>query len=333
MIEFIASQLGIPISNARILFDQWLDMAMNTLSQGKPVTLNGLGTFTYENNELKFAPEAGLELDVNRAYAGLEPLPEEKLGPAKITESDFDDPFMEIIAPKYLDPNRGVEPESVEEVEASGDDVRADDDIRAIHELPLAEEPVLETPLDEAPAPARASKPIPLASKSPNVMAWVVAALILVVALTGGWYAVQWYSNTLESEMATSSDPQSATSTTTTTETETTDIPRPEPVAVEPTSPIASVEFGLRGAVNPIDGRVYAIIVHSLPTVAQSQAECAKIVALGLRCSVVPAERNGVPTFRVGIGQFESVEHANRSVGELPERYQTPGNFFITRIQ
>lgn len=332
MIEFIASQLGIPISNARILFDQWLDAAMNTLSEGKPVTLNGLGTFTYENNELKFAPDAGLERDVNRAYAGLEPLPEEKLGPAKLTESDFDDPFMEIIAPKYLDPNRDVEPERVHDASGVGAD-----DVRVIHELPLADEPVYETPVEETipetpldePTPAPTPKPIPLATKSPNAMAWVVAALILVVALVGGWYAVQWYGKTLETEMATATPASTSEEQQAETEAET----EPEPVAAELTSPIARPEFGLRGAVNPLEGRVYAIIVHSLPTEAQSQAECAKIVALGLRCSVVTAERNGATTFRVGIGQFESVENATRSVGELPERYQTPGNFFITRIQ
>jgi hypothetical protein len=324
MIEFIATQLGIPISNARILLDQWLDTAMNTLSEGKPVTLDGLGTFTYENNELKFKADAGLELDVNRAYAGLEPLPEDKLGPAKLTESDFDDPFMEIIAPKYLDPNRDAEPESVEEeVEASGDEVRE------IHELPILEtpleEPLHETPLEEPLQDEPAPKPIPLATKSPNLMPWVVAALILVVVLVGGWYAVQWYGSTLETEMASTGTSENMTATA--------EEPTSEPVAAEPTSPIATPGFGLRGAVNPLEGRVYSIVVHSLPTEAQSQAECAKIVALGLRCSVVPAERNGATTFRVGIGQFESVESANRSVGELPERYQTPGNFFITRIQ
>ncbi len=322
MIEFIASQLGIPISNARILFDQWLDTAMNTLSEGKPVTLDGLGTFTYENNELKFKADAALELDVNRAYAGLEPLPEEKLGPAKFTESDFDDPFMEIIAPKYLDPNRDVEPERVDEVAevrgdvradqvAAAEDVFADEPVAAIHELPSTDEPA----------------PIPLATKSPNLMPWVVAAVILIVVLAGGWYGVQWYESTLESEMATSGTSENVTATAPA------EVQQPETVAAEPTSPIARPEFGLRGAVNPLEGRVYSIVVHSLPTVTQSQAECAKIVALGLRCSVVPAERNGATTYRVGIGQFESVEHATRSVGELPERYQTPGNFFITRIQ
>lgn len=288
MIEFIASQLGIPISNARILYDQWLDTTMNMLSEGKPVTLGGLGTFTYNKKTLRFKPDAGLELDVNRAYAGLEPLPEEKLGPAKLTESDFDDPFMEIIAPKSYQPEN-VEEEPLDEPAAS------------IHELPLTDEP--------------------------NIKPWVVAALILAVVLIGGWYGVQWYGNTLESEMANSGVSKNVTATATAEEQQS------ELVTVEPTSPIATPEFGLRGAVNPLDGRVYAIIVHSLPTESQSQAECAKIVALGLRCSVVHAERNGVATFRVGIGQFESVEIANRSVGELPERYQTPGNFFITRIQ
>lgn len=330
MIEFIATQLGIPISNARILLDQWLDTAMNTLSEGKPVTLDGLGTFTYENNELKFKADAGLELDVNRAYAGLEPLPEEKLGPAKLTESDFDDPFMEIIAPKYLDPNRDAEPESVEEeVETPLDEpVAASEDVFADEPVAVAEDVFADEPIqDEAPAPAPAPKPIPLATKSPNLMPWVVAALILVVVLVGGWYAVQWYGSTLESEMASTGTSENVTATETAAE------PTSEPVAAEPTSPIATPGFGLRGAVNPLEGRVYSIVVHSLPTEAQSQAECAKIVALGLRCSVVPAERNGATTFRVGIGQFESVESANRSVGELPERYQTPGNFFITRIQ
>ncbi len=304
MIEFLAEQLGIPTSNARILYDQWLENAMNTLSDEKPLVIAGLGTFTFENNEIRFKADESLELDVNRSYAGLEPLPEEKLGPAKFTETDFEDPFMEIIAPKYLELNR--EPKPVSE---------------PIHvpvpePAPVEEEVVAEVELE--PEPETIKEPV---EKAPlNLVPWIYAAVILVVLAVGGYFGIEAYEGWMESKM-----PKAISTTTIPTEA--------PPVADAPMAAEAGVSYGLVGTPATLEGRVYGIIVHSLPVKEDSEAQCAKISPLGFRCSVIIAERNGLTTYRVAIGQFQTNESALEAVAQLPSEYQKPGNFFIARIQ
>lgn len=291
MIDFLAKQLGIPTSNARILYDQWLENALNALSNGKPVTIDGLGSFSFENNELRFSPAPTLELEVNRAYAGLEPLPEEKLGPTKFTDIDFDDPFMEIISPKPFDPTPDPDPE-----------------------IPQAD--VFEFPEME-PEPEPKPKPEPEPSEPVRLNPWLTAAVVLLVLAIGGYLGLGWYESWMESKIAAETVVNVAP-----------EQPPQTPTSVEPPS-----EYGLTGTPAPLEGRVYGIIIHSLPARGDSEAQCAKISPLGFRCSVVAAVRNGATTYRVAIGQFESTDAAQAAVANLPAEYQTPGNFFISRIQ
>lgn len=320
MIEFLAKELGIPTSNARILYDQWLENTLNSLSNGKPVTIEGLGSFTFENNELKFAPQPSLEAEVNRAYAGLEPLPEEKLGPTKFNETDFDDPFMEIIAPKYLELNREPEPEPQPEPQPVSEPA------------PTAiafEEPAIEPDPEPAPEPEPepelipAMEPAPVEEKKPvNLMPWIITAAVALVLVVGGYFGIGFYQSWMESKLATERIAAAASA-------DTSSVAAAEtPAAVEP-----GVGFGLSGGPAVLEGRVYGIIVHSLPVQSDSEAQCAKISPLGFRCSVVAADKNGATTYRVAIGQFESTGAAQAAVTELPAEYQAPGKFFISRIQ
>ncbi len=327
MIDFLAKELGIPTSNARILYDQWLENTLNTLSNGKPVTIEGLGSFTFENNELKFAPQPSLEAEVNRAYAGLDPLPEEKLGPTKFNETDFDDPFMEIIAPKYLDLNR--EPQSVTQSEPETQPVAKPDVDPFEPEPAFAEEPAFEP--DPEPQPEPQPEPenfepmetTPTEEKKPvNLMPWIYTVLILLILSVGGYFGVGFYESWMESKMVSERTAAVANSGSATTDTTVT------PAVVEP-----GVGYGLSGGPAVLEGRVFGIIVHSLPVRADSEAQCAKISPLGFRCTVVATELNGATTYRVAIGQFESTATAQAAVSELPAEYQAPGKFFISRIQ
>ena len=307
MIQYLADQLGIPMPNARILYDQWLENTLNTLVNGKPVTIEGLGSFTFDNNELKFAPQPSLELDVNRAYAGLEPLPEEKLAPSKFADTDFEDPFQEIIAPKSVEPIR--EPDPFEPEPAFADDPEP---------LPAAEPELKPEPQPNDTTPM---EPTPAQEKKPaNMMPWITAAVVLIIVAAVGYYGVGTYQNWMESklssEQAVAIVPDIAATTDSTVD-----------AAAAPTG------YGLAGTPIALGGRVYGIIVHSLPVKSDSEAQCAKISPLGFRCSVVAADRNGAATYRVALGQFETNEAAQAAVSELPAEYQTPGNFFIARIQ
>lgn len=322
MIQYLADQLGIPMPNARILYDQWLENTLNSLSNGKPVTIEGLGSFTFDNNELKFAPQPSLELDVNRAYAGLEPLPEEKLGPTKVVESDFEDPFLEIIAPKPSQPEVLSTPAPTPAPEPEPFDPFEPDPVFEEETAPAPEpEPEPEPVRQPQPEAQEAMEPTPDQEKKPaNLTPWIIAALVLIVVSIAGTYGVdvykQWMESKLASEQTVATVPDTGAAT--------------DSAAV---AAAASTGYGLTGSPITLEGRVYAIIVHSLPVKGDSEAQCAKISPLGFRCSVVAADRNGATTYRVALGQFESNEAAQAAVAQLPAEYQTPGNFFIARIQ
>lgn len=343
MIAAIAERLGIPEPNARILYDQWLEQASMALNAGRPVTVKGLGTFTIANDQLAFEADPELELFGNRVYAGLEALADEEPEAAPVeSDHELDDPFAEIINPKKdpappkkvkLDvtpapdePRKAPEPVKTGfTFEPEAMDMPAFEPDPEPEPAPVVdayspedfEETVME-PATDAPETAEAGKK--------NLNAWIIAIPVVVVVLIAGWYVTQYLMSSMENEMATAATSAPATATATPAETE-------AAPAEAAGSPLATAEYGLRGPVNPLQGRLYGIIVHSLPVKADSDAQCAKISTTGLRCSVVAAERNGAPTFRVAIGQFASIADAQNAVSELPAEYAGTDKHFIARIQ
>ncbi len=82
--------------------------------------------------------------------------------------------------------------------------------------------------------------------------------------------------------------------------------------------------YGLYGEVKLLNGKVFSIIIHSLPSQISAQEQCNEIRVLDIRCFVSEATSpQGRTTYRVGIGQFESIESASQAVVELPEPYKS----------
>jgi hypothetical protein len=96
-------------------------------------------------------------------------------------------------------------------------------------------------------------------------------------------------------------------------------------------TPILGGMFGLEGESRVIQGRVFSIIVHSVPNQNDANRARNEIVALGLRSLVVEARGpQGQRTYRVGIGQFPSIEEAERALLFLPEPYRSRN--FVARV-
>jgi len=93
----------------------------------------------------------------------------------------------------------------------------------------------------------------------------------------------------------------------------------------------SDVNFGLNGVEQAISGRVYSIIIHSLPSKVSAQQQCNEISSLNLRCLVREATGpQGRTTYRVGIGQFNSIESAESAIAQLPEPYKSRN--FVARV-
>lgn len=89
--------------------------------------------------------------------------------------------------------------------------------------------------------------------------------------------------------------------------------------------------FGINGLVQDLQGKVFSIIVHSLPSRQAALIECEKISQENLRCLVREASSpQGRITYRVGIGQFATVDAAQSEIVKLPEPFKSRN--FIVRI-
>jgi len=89
--------------------------------------------------------------------------------------------------------------------------------------------------------------------------------------------------------------------------------------------------YGLRGKVNSSVSNSYMIVVHSLKSRQQAQARKQDLAGEGYRALINEATVQGTAYYRVGIGQFASVEAAKEAANKIPEPYRS--NNFIKRIK
>ncbi|MEX0685416.1 MAG: SPOR domain-containing protein [Balneolales bacterium] len=91
-------------------------------------------------------------------------------------------------------------------------------------------------------------------------------------------------------------------------------------------------EFGIRGEMAELAGRTFTIVVHSLPNYRMGSRERDKIRENGYRATLYSVTLdNGDETWRVGIGQFETIEDATEAIQKLDEPYKSSN--FVARIR
>lgn len=88
--------------------------------------------------------------------------------------------------------------------------------------------------------------------------------------------------------------------------------------------------FGLEGEYNQSIGG-YTIVVHSLRSMRVAENSKQDLQEAGFRALINKAEVGGTTYYRVGIGQFQTVDDAQQAARQLPERYRETN--FIKRIR
>lgn len=89
--------------------------------------------------------------------------------------------------------------------------------------------------------------------------------------------------------------------------------------------------YGLRGTLNNNIDSGYTIVIHSLRVEQKAENRRQNMREAGFRALVNRATVNGTTYYRVGIGQFETVESAQQAIPDIPEEFQD--NNFIKRIK
>lgn len=90
--------------------------------------------------------------------------------------------------------------------------------------------------------------------------------------------------------------------------------------------------FGLTGDVKTINGG-YTIVVHSLRSMQKAEDRKENLQDSGYRALISKANVQGTTYFRVGLGQFKTVDDALEAVSDIPESFQSHQKHFIKRIQ
>lgn len=90
---------------------------------------------------------------------------------------------------------------------------------------------------------------------------------------------------------------------------------------------------GLRGDLEQSIDNGYTIVVYSLTDINRAETQRDNLRQAGYRALINTVKVGGESHYRVGIGQFQTVDAAQQAVDEIPESFQSSSNHFIKRIQ
>lgn len=89
--------------------------------------------------------------------------------------------------------------------------------------------------------------------------------------------------------------------------------------------------YGLKGEVNENANDGYTIVVHSIRSQEKARGIYNNLRQEGYRSILVSAIVDGNEYWRIGLGQFKTIEDAQQTAKQLPEPFSN--NFFIKRIR
>lgn len=172
-------------------------------------------------------------------------------------------------------------------------------------------------------------------------MMMIVVIILGFVALTVGYLLVSEYLEAPEPDPTETAEPIQLDEPPVTAETDVTETEEPDEqeevgdgeaaLSEEPDTPPEDERFGLHGNYVENSGIQYTIVLHSLPTMQHAERTAEELRQEGYRTVVTERTVDERVVYRVGIGQFESIQAALSEAESLPEPYRNQN--FIHRIQ
>ncbi len=104
LVDKVAQKLGISREVAADRVDEFVDQIQSVTGEASAAQVEGLGTFTFDEGEVRFTPDPRLAVVVNHRFAGLAPIPVESVADAgRIDESSFALPDIPIAVQHDMD--------------------------------------------------------------------------------------------------------------------------------------------------------------------------------------------------------------------------------------
>lgn len=299
-------------------------------------TIDGFGTFSGENGSLHFEPSDRLENEINQKYAGMQPI--------ELVEA-----FKETGAGEPIEP---VQQEASKEQEEPLSESAAETVEEETRDAPQEEKEEPPSPAesdqgdrDEEPVAPDIGKKQPLPNRRKNGKgAWIAAAAVLIVViLVVGWL---FFSHRIfpgrESSNITASQPTDSVNVAgfpvnqgdDSTETQHLQSPATDKDSAQKAGLTDSSIpiYGLHGKINQQLKNAYTIVIHSFHQKSTVQGIAKELQKKGYRAVIFSGKSGSEVHWRVGLGQFKTIEAAQKAVKKLPERYQKEKAHYIHRI-
>lgn len=358
--ELLCDKTGLDRERVESQLSELIKRINKAAEEGKSFEIEGFGTFSKKEGVLQFTPVEMLETEINNKYAGMKPI--ELIGAFKQSEEE-DIPEMAGDSAKREEKvwafdedaveKEGEEPESEEGLEEEvAEPVHTNEKAQEEFETLISGDQETEELTDEKLAPAAAEeKPEPQSEREEEADPLgkvLVTVVILLVLGVGGFFvydtglltdnregssSVTTNQPVEQSRVASGSENVAGSAKTK----DDSEPARSEGVAKkEEESTAASKEkqqspYGLKGEVNDAVTNGYTIVVHSLRNKEQAEINQQALEEQGYRAIISQANVQGTTYYRVGIGQFETIQAAQKAIDRIPEQFKS--NNFIKRIQ
>lgn len=358
LIELLVEKTEMSREEIENQLDQLIERILDAAKRGKALEIKEFGLFYFdEEGELRFDAAKELSTEISFKYAGMKPV---ELKPARSYEPDEEE--EDEIDKESIE----FEDEEAEEVEADEPELEAEEEVDPFDEdqfepiVELDEEPDMDT--EEEIRTPRSTPPVSQRRKKDNTGIWILAAIVLIAVMIGGYFYYTQSDQSLNSgqtdediavlepdaaDMANGEMAETpAESESTTEETGTQDSNQqptagqtvseseeeaPEENTISGTAPEDQPLYGLRGNIVESANNGYSIVLHSFTNEANARETAERLRNDNYRVIIVPRNVQGETVWRVSVGQFASLDEAQRATNQLPPPYNQRN--FIHRIQ
>lgn len=367
LISLLKEKTGLERESVEDQLEELIKRIQKAAAKDKSFEIEGFGTFSMEEDKLQFEPSDTLETEINNKYAGMKPI--ELIGAFKEPEGDdvpeidedMEEPKDKVWAFDKEADEQERAPEELVDEEYKGE---AEEQERPPTTEGKAEEAVkrqdkMEKRPSGRPVEESTEEPAKVGSKDKeekdNIGELLVAAVIIIAIGISGWVVYDtglisgWDSAesgpkaaqfSAQQKKTDNQEESSATQESSSRSSEESTISEPEQqlgVEKEDTQPKEPSEeeetFGLKGEVNETINDGYTIVVYSLRSKEVAEDRRKNFEESGYRAVISKAEVQGTTYFRVGLGQFPTVDAAQQAVSDLPGSYQSNQDHFIKRFQ
>ncbi|NGP87267.1 SPOR domain-containing protein [Fodinibius halophilus] len=362
LIELLVEKTGLEHDQVKGQLSKLIQRIQQAAEEGKTFEIENFGTFGMEEGVLQFTPADRLETEINNKYAGMKPI--ELIGAFKEPEGD------EIPDVSEMEIEQGEKAWSFDRDAAEEEEKQAEPDSEPVPEQAEIEKVPGQEPVDEEaqeefeelinadqvdeaqPSPQKQEEATdePVVAKGEDkdpIGRLLIAAVVLLAVGIGSllMYDMGMFQElglTNKESPSQTAEQSQALDNTDRDEDRTTEQPviRSEPKGKDPVSNGEGAKeapgdnqqgYGLEGEFNPSVNNGYMIVVHSMRDKQQAKANRQELREKGYRTSINEASVQGTTYYRVGIGQFETIEDAQNAISKIPEPYRS--NNFIKRIQ